>query len=112
MPVMTVRTSLAAAASAANIFTGNLFEYPPGGKITRIRGGAVADVNLGTATLTVGDRIIAQDYPVPVEAREGVVSRQDDFNWVTAARPGERMSCALLNGNAAASVITVLLELN
>ena len=72
----------------------------------------MSDVNLVTATFSVGDRIIVEDYPVPVEAAAGVVSRDRDFNWLANAQPGERIVVSLSNGNAATATTTMLLELN
>jgi len=64
-----------------------------------------------TATLSVGDRIIAEGYIVPVAGQLGLVSRQNDFNFLGAAYPGERITLAVTNGTGAAILATSLLEL-
>jgi len=111
VPLITDQQSVAANATIANAIAGDRFEFPPGGKITKIRGGIVADATGMTATFSVGDRIIAENYPVPVEEAVGVVSKLRDFNWQANAKPGERIVVQLVNTTAGALVTTLLLEL-
>jgi len=64
-----------------------------------------------TATLSVGDRIIVEDYIVPVAGQVGLVSRQNDFNFLGTAMPGERLTLAITNSTGGALVATSILEL-
>ncbi len=112
MPLITSRDVTATGVTVANLVAGNRFEFPPQGKFTSIIGGIVSDLPLVTATFSVGDRIIVEDYPVPVEAALGVVAVDRDFNLRAVAKPGERIVIAITNGNAATATTTLLLNLN
>ena len=112
MPSISDTRSTATGVRVANLIAGNRFEFPPGGRITSIRGGIVSNVNDVLATFSVGDRIIVEDYAVPVESAVGVVSRDRDFNWLANAQPGERIVVSLQNNNVGAAQSTLLLELN
>jgi len=112
MPTISDTRTIATTVRVANAIAGNRFEFPPNGRITSIRGGIVCDVPLVLATFSVGDRIISENYPVPVESAVGVVSRDRDFNWLANAQPGERIVVDITNNAAGDAVTTLLLELN
>lgn len=112
MPLITDTRLVGIAATVANIVAGSRFEFPPAGRATSIIGGIVSALPLVTCTFSVGDRIIVEDYPVPVESAVGVVAVDRDFNLRAVAKPGERIVVSVTNGNAAAAQITLLLNLN
>lgn len=95
----------------ANVLANSRFEYTPAGRVTRIRGGVTTTATGLTATLSVGDRIIAEDYVVPVAGQVGLVSRQNDFNFLGTAMPGERLTLAITNSTGGPLTATVVLEL-
>lgn len=112
MPTISDTRTIATTVTIANVVSGNRFEFPPAGRVTRIRGGIVSDLPSVVATLSVGERIISENYPVPIEQAAGVVSRDRDYNWVAVARPGERIVVSVTNNNAASATPTLLLELS
>ncbi len=112
MPTISLSTSVPANSTLGNIVNGNRFEFPPGGRITSIIGGIVAAATGVTASLSVGDRIISEDFQIPVQIAPGVVSRDRDFNWSASAKPQERIVVSLTNTTGGALVVTTLLELN
>ncbi len=112
MPQISDQRSTATTVTVANIVAGDRFEFPPAGKMTKIRGGIVAALSGGVATFSVGERIIAENYVIPVELDEGVVARDRDYNWGAVALPGERIVVSVTNNNALALVTTLLLELS
>lgn len=112
MPQISDQRATATTVTVANIITGNRFEFPPAGRVTRIRGGIVSDVASVVATFSIGERIVSENYIVPIESAVGVVSRDRDYNWVAVAKPGERIVVSLTNNNAGTATTTLLLELS
>ena len=112
MPQISDQRTTATTVTVANLVAGNRFEFPPAGKMTKIRGGIVSDVALVVATFSVGERIIAENYVVPVEGAAGVVARDRDYNWGAVALPGERIVVSITNNAVGNAVTTLLLELS
>jgi len=112
MPQISDQRTTATTVTVANLVAGNRFEFPPANKMTKIRGGIVGDRNLGVATFSVGERIISENYVIPIELDSGVVARDRDYNWGAVALPGERIVVSVTNNNAMALVTTLLLELS
>ncbi len=111
MPVISDTRSTATTVTVDNIINGNRFEFPPGGRLTRIIGGIVSDVASVVATFSVGDRILAENFVVPIESAVGVVAPDRDYNWSAVAKPGERIVVSVTNNNAAAAQTTLFLNL-
>jgi len=111
MPNISKRAAVATTVTVANVVSGDRFEFSPPGRITRIRGGVVGSATGLLATFSIGDRIIAEDYIVPVETAVGVVSRDRDYNWQANAKPGERIVVAISNPSGGTLSYTLLLEL-
>lgn len=111
MPTISDSRSTAATTVVANVVSGNRFEFLPPGRVTRLRGGMVCDIGGVTATFSIGDRIIAEDYVLPVESAVGVVARDRDYNWIANGKPGERVVVSVNNATAFAAQTTLLLEL-
>jgi len=111
MPIISDRRTTATTVTVDNIISGNRFEFPPAGRLTRIIGGLVSDLADVVATFSVGDRILAENYIVPVESAVGVVAPDRDYNWSAVAKPGERIVVSLTNNNAASATTTLFLNL-
>lgn len=111
MPTINDSTSIAANSTNQNVIANSRFEYTPPGRVTRIRGGITTTATGLTATLSVGDRILSEDYVVPVAGQVGLVSRQNDFNFLGTAKPGERLTLAVTNTTGGVLVATTVLEL-
>ncbi len=111
MPIISDTRTSATGVTVANIVAGSRFEFPPGNRITRLIGGIVSSVSNVIATFSVGDRIIAENYTVPVEVAAGVVSPDRDFNWRATASPGERIVVSTTNNNAGNAIVTLYLDL-
>ena len=111
MPSISFSTSIAANSTDPNVLATSRFEYTPPGRVTRIRGGITTTATGLTATLSAGDRIIAENYVVPVAGTVGLVSRQNDFNFLGSAMPGERLSLSVTNSTVGPLVATSLIEL-
>lgn len=111
MPAISGSASLLTLTTNPNVFANSRFEYTPSGRVTRFRGGITTTATGLQATLSVGDRIIVEDYPVPVAGTVGLVSRQNDFNFLGTAMPGERLTLSVTNVSGGTLVATFLLEL-
>lgn len=111
MPIISDTRSTATGITVDNIVSGNRFEFPPAGRLTRIIGGIVSALPSVVATFSVGDRILAENYVVPIETAVGVVAPDRDYNWSAVAKPGERIVVSLTNNNAAAAQTTLFLNL-
>lgn len=111
MPNISKRAAVATTVVVANVVSGDRFEFSPPGRITRLRGGIVGSATGLLATFSIGDRIISEDFIVPVEQAIGVIARDRDYNWVANAKPGERIVVSVSNPTGGSLTYTLLLEL-
>lgn len=112
MPLISIANVTLTLVTNPNVVAGDRFEFPPAGKFTTIVGGIVSDVADVLATFSVGDRVIVENYVVPIESAVGVVAVDRDFNFRAVAKPGERIIVSITNNNAATATTALLLNLN
>ncbi len=98
MPTMTNRQSVAANATVANVFTGQLHEFLQGRAVINLYGTASA-VGLN-ASLLIGDELFLDDQELNAQNRMPIIP--DDFLVAAAGVRGDRVVLKLRNTTAGA----------
>jgi len=119
MPTMSFRNSLTTGATVANVFLGSQYELAP------FDGTIEIGIAAGLATFaanTVADSVTCAIFSgpdvlqepggvVPAKLNIGAPVYPDDYHWEDEVAQGDRLKCALANGNAATVIVITNLRI-
>ena len=110
MPTISKRQSVNAGATVDNILANSQYEFAPFDGTIEV--GIFADKNLVTTAIFSGPDVLAEPgTAVPFGAAEAMPKYPDDYHWEDEVAQGDRLKVAISNGNAAASIVTVVLRM-
>jgi len=108
MPVIAVRTALAASGTA-NPLSGSQYEYLPFDALVEF--GLLTDATGVLATVQSGTDILQEEGPVPIGTINNSPKYPDDFLLQDVAAAGERLKVALRDTSAAARVVQTVVRI-
>lgn len=110
MPTISQRVPIAIGATVLNVLAGSQYELAPFDGTIEV--GLMADKNLVTCAVFSGPDVLAEPgTPVPFAAAEAMPKYPDDFHLEDEVAQGDRLKIMLVNGNAAATVVNVVLRI-
>jgi len=110
VPTIGKRFSIATGVQVDNALANSQYEFAPFDGTIEI--GIFADKNLVTCAIASGPDILAESgSPVPFGGAEAMPKYPDDYHWEDEVAQGDRLKVQLNNGNAATTLVNVVLRL-